>query len=202
MFTGGTGFCPMAMWVWLKRLNDRRGKLQVLVHVFTYQGNPFWYRFIEPQPCGLCCFGAKGTLQDSMLFFLKLGMNPKDHTNQEWLFFREFRGVPRIRIVLISLKLTCYLVSNSSVRCTTSLPVFWLFTMFDIFQHLQMFAPMGGRATRLYRFLSRSCLSRLPIASRSSERVCKTGGAGGCHLTLLDLQDGGGVNPIMSLSYQ
>ena len=30
------------MWLWLKFLNDRRGKPQVLVHVSTYQGNPFW----------------------------------------------------------------------------------------------------------------------------------------------------------------
>ena len=28
----------------------RRGKPQVLVHVSTYQGTPFWNRFFEPQP--------------------------------------------------------------------------------------------------------------------------------------------------------
>ena len=30
--------------------SNRRGKPQVLVHVTTYQINPFWYRFVEPQP--------------------------------------------------------------------------------------------------------------------------------------------------------
>ena len=39
------------LWLWL-RLN-RRGKPRVLVHVSTYQGNPFWYRFFEPHPYGL-----------------------------------------------------------------------------------------------------------------------------------------------------
>ena len=29
---------------------NRRGKPQVLIHVSTYQGNPFWYRYFEPQP--------------------------------------------------------------------------------------------------------------------------------------------------------
>ena len=29
---------------------NRRGKPQVLVHVSTYQVNPFWYRLFEPQP--------------------------------------------------------------------------------------------------------------------------------------------------------
>ena len=31
---------------------NRRGRPQVLVHVSTYQGNPFWHRFFEPQPNG------------------------------------------------------------------------------------------------------------------------------------------------------
>ena len=37
--------------------SNRRGKPQVLVHVSTYQGNPFWYWFFEPQP-----FGYESTL--------------------------------------------------------------------------------------------------------------------------------------------
>ena len=37
------------IWVWLK-IKRSDGKPQVLVHGSTYQGNPFWYRFFEPQP--------------------------------------------------------------------------------------------------------------------------------------------------------
>ena len=40
------------MWVWFSKLH-RSGKPQVLVHVSTCQGNPFWNRFSEPQPCVL-----------------------------------------------------------------------------------------------------------------------------------------------------
>ena len=36
---GCFGLLAMSMWVWQSKLNDRRGKPQVLVHVSTYQGS-------------------------------------------------------------------------------------------------------------------------------------------------------------------
>ena len=36
-----------AKWVWRKI--EQEGLTQVLVHVSTYQGNPFWHRIFEPQ---------------------------------------------------------------------------------------------------------------------------------------------------------
>ena len=36
------------------KLNDRRGKPQVVVHVSTYQGKPFWYLFLSHSHLATC----------------------------------------------------------------------------------------------------------------------------------------------------
>ena len=43
----GPGLGFFLKWVWLKM---KQGVTQGLVYVSTYQGNPCWYRFFEPQP--------------------------------------------------------------------------------------------------------------------------------------------------------
>ena len=44
-------FCIAFMWVWVKIKPPGYGP-QILVHVSTYQGKPFWgYPIFDPQPC-------------------------------------------------------------------------------------------------------------------------------------------------------
>ena len=54
-----------SMWVWVKIKPPGIGP-QVLVHVATFQGNPFWYRLFEPLPnCFLWTAGIRSAASEA-----------------------------------------------------------------------------------------------------------------------------------------
>ena len=69
--------------------------MQVLVHVSTYQDNPFWYRFFEPQPYGrrvlrdlgsMFVFSISWTFLQAMVgfFFMVLTNASTGATSELW----------------------------------------------------------------------------------------------------------------------